>query len=92
MSIASAWEMAIKSGLGKWPEAAGLIVDLEQKLEDGAFRQLPISIAHARAAGAMPGAHRDTFDRLLAAQAMIEGLSLVTADPRLSTLGAEVLW
>ncbi len=91
-SIASAWEMAIEAGLGKWPEVVPLFADFETRLADEEFRLLPISMAHVRAAGSMQSAHRDPFDRLLAAQAMIEGLAIVTADPKLATLGARAIW
>ena len=72
-SVATAWEMAIKTGLGKWPEAEPLVMDFEQQLANNGIHILPISIDHARVSGMMRNAHRDPFDRLLAAQAQIEG-------------------
>ena len=92
VSIASLWEMANKVGLGKWPEARQLVADFETEMAREGFLVLPISLAHVRAAGLMQSPHRDPFDRLLAAQAMIEGLTLVTADPKAGALGAAVLW
>ena len=92
VSIASVWEIAIKVGLGKWPEAQPLLSDLEQRLDAVQFALLPMTLPHARAAGLMQSPHRDPFDRLLAAQAMIEGLTLVTADGRVQALGAPWLW
>ena len=92
VSIASAWEMAIKVGLGKWPEAEPLIANFETDLVTAKFGLLPIALAHARSAGLMQSSHRDPFDRLLVAQAMIEGLTLVTADVRVQALGAPWLW
>ncbi len=92
VSVANAWEIAIKVGNGKWSEAAFLIRDFEHEISTPGFSILPITIAHVREAGLMRSDHRDPFDRLLAAQARIEGLSLVTADSRLSALGAPVLW
>ena len=56
------------------------------------FDLLPIAVGHARSAGLMLSSHRDPFDRLLAAQARIEGLTLVTADQRLQGLGAAWVW
>ena len=53
---------------------------------------LSVSLAHARFAGLMPGEHRDPFDRLLAAQAEIEGVPLVTADPAFRAFGTRTLW
>ena len=92
VSTASLWEMAIKVGLGKWPEAASLVTNFELEMQTVKFSVLSISILHARQAGLMTAAHRDPFDRLLAAQAMIEGLTLVTSDSRMAPLGAAVLW
>jgi PIN domain nuclease of toxin-antitoxin system len=92
VSVASAWEIAIKVGLGKWPEARDLLLDFERHMDDAGFEILPITVAHVRAAGLMAATHRDPFDRLLAAQATIEGLVLVTADPSVTTLGAAHLW
>ena len=92
VSVASAWEIAIKVGLGKWPEARDLLLDFERHMDDAGFEMLPIMVAHVRAAGLMAATHRDPFDRLLAAQATIEGLVLVTADPSVTTLGAAHLW
>lgn len=91
-SVASAWEMAIKVGSGKWPEARSMVGDFEGLMGAEGFRPLPMSFAHVRAAGLMQAAHRDPFDRLLAAQAEIEGLTLVTADPKVQALGAPWLW
>ena len=88
VSIASAWEMAIKVGLGKWPEAAALVDGFEHEITATGFRLLSISTRHTRIAGLMQSTHRDPFDRLLAAQARIEGLTLVTADAKAQGLGA----
>lgn len=92
VSVASAWEMAIKVGTGKWPAAAVLLDRFEDEMRRAQFRLLPITVAHARAAGLIASAHRDPFDRLLAAQARIEGMPIVSADPRMAALGAELIW
>ena len=92
VSIATAWEIAIKVGQGKWPEAAGLINSFERELATAEFHALPITVPQVRMAGLMQSPHRDPFDRLLAAQAQIEGLTLVTADAKLASLGAPTLW
>jgi PIN domain nuclease of toxin-antitoxin system len=92
VSVASVWEIAIKVGLGKWPAAEPLLADIETRLANMPTVLLPISVAHVRHAGLLQSTHRDPFDRLLAAQAQIEGLTLVTADAKLATLGALVLW
>jgi PIN domain nuclease of toxin-antitoxin system len=92
VSVASAWEMAIKVGLGKWPEAQALLSNFEGEVRAESFRLLPISVAHAREAGLMRTPHRDPFDKSLAAQSILEGLTIVTADAALPSLGAPCLW
>jgi len=56
------------------------------------FTPLPIAVTHARVAGFFPSRHRDPFDRMLAAQAQIEGVPLVSADPIFSEFGVPVIW
>jgi PIN domain nuclease of toxin-antitoxin system len=92
VSVASAWEMAIKVGIGKWPEAQALLNDFEGLIRAESFRLLPLSVAHVRDAGLIRRPHRDPFDRLLAAQSMREGLTIVTPDAALNSLGAACLW
>ncbi len=89
VSVASAWEIAIKVGLGKWPEARDLLLDFERHMDEAGFEILPVTVAHVRTAGLMGAAHRDPFDRV---QATIDGLVLVTADSSLATLGAACIW
>jgi PIN domain nuclease of toxin-antitoxin system len=76
VSAASTWEISIKASLGKIqaPE------DLDGVVEDEGFSKLPISLFHGQAAGRLPVIHRDPFDRMLIAQAQVEGLILLTAD------------
>ncbi len=87
VSAATAWEISIKRALGKLeaPE------DLPAAMEANGFRPLAIQVAHALAAGALPKIHEDPFDRLLVAQARLEGLTLVTADERLAAYGVPVI-
>ena len=92
VSLVSAWEMSIKIGAGKRVEATPVLNDFEKHLAAEEFRLMPISLDHVRRAGLMQSPHRDPFERLLAAQAEIEGLTLVTADARLASLGIPVLW
>lgn len=92
VSAANCWEMAIKVGNGKWPEAQALVASFENQVATDYFRLLPITVDHVRTAGLMQFPHRDPFDRLLAAQAQIEGLTLVTADPKAQSLGSAWLW
>lgn len=76
VSAVTAWEISLKKALGKL-EAPD---DLAAALSANAFQELPITIAHANAAGQLPNHHSDPFDRMLVAQAMIENLTLVTRD------------
>jgi PIN domain nuclease of toxin-antitoxin system len=76
VSAVSGFEIATKQALGKL-EAPD---DLTEQVEQSGFAQLPLSLAHGVAAGKLPLHHRDPFDRLLIAQAQLEGLTLVTAD------------
>jgi PIN domain nuclease of toxin-antitoxin system len=93
VSVVTAWEIAIKVGQGKWPEARWLIDNFEREMAAEGFRLLPIEVSHVRAAGLMQAAHRDPFDRLLAAQAVAEDLTILTSDHRaLAQLGPACLW
>ena len=92
VSAASIWEMATKHGRGRWPEVGTLLVDPEATLVAERMTALPISFAHARAAGHLVWDHRDPFDRMLAAQAIAEAATLVTADAVFSGVAVETLW
>jgi PIN domain nuclease of toxin-antitoxin system len=89
LSAASAWEIAIKSAIGKL--VLPLDADIEAELERDGFQPLAVEVAHAEALRGLPVLHRDPFDRMLVAQAMVEGLTLVTADPALARYGVAVL-
>lgn len=93
VSAASAFEIATKHRLGRLPEASALVHHFDQQVERLGADQLPISAQHAIAAGSLDWSHRDPFDRMLAAQAMSDGLELVTADPVLSGVaGLSTRW
>jgi PIN domain nuclease of toxin-antitoxin system len=82
-SAASLWEVAIKKGLGR----DDFQVDprlLRRGLLDNGYAELPILSAHAVAVDGLPDIHKDPFDRILVAQAMIEGITLLTSDKRLT--------
>jgi len=91
-SPASAWEIATKHRIGRLPEARELLADLPAMLSRAGFDELPITTKHAVLAGTLAGAHRDPFDRMLAAQALCEGLEVVTLDEAIGALGARCLW
>lgn len=92
LSVASILEMQIKADLGK--------LELDKPLEELVRSQeranriaiLPVSAAHAFAIGRLPGLHKDPFDRLLVAQALVEGASIVTSDKTVAAYPAEVFW
>lgn len=94
VSPASIWEMSIKHHAGKWPEVAPFLDDdlrasMSRRL--GA-QELCISSAHARLAGGFEATHKDPFDRLLAAQAVLEGVALISKDPALDGFPIARLW
>jgi PIN domain nuclease of toxin-antitoxin system len=81
VSAAVAWEISIKVALGKLTVPADLAVWLPARVRSLGFQALDISAAHAIAVGALPDIHRDPFDRIMIAQAQVEGLTFVTRDP-----------
>ena len=92
VSTASAWEISTKHRLGKLPEAQEVIRDLPGLLRRARFEVLPIELEHAFRAGALPGVHRDPFDRMLIAQSQLERLVLASADQLLKEYEVEILW
>lgn len=92
VSAATAIEVATKFRVGRLPTAARLVERFEVEVAEQGFRQLPISVTHAKRAGLLVGDHCDPFDRILAAQSLIEGLTVVTADVRIEEFGASVIW
>ncbi|MGA7362957.1 MAG: type II toxin-antitoxin system VapC family toxin [Candidatus Dormiibacterota bacterium] len=87
VSAATAWEISIKSSLGKLRAPD----DLSAQLESNGFSSLPISLAHALVAGALPRLHRDPIDRMLVAQSQLEELTVVTRDFRIAAYGVQVV-
>ncbi len=91
-SAGSAWEIAIKAGLGKLklPEPATDYVT--SRVSAQGMIPLPINQRHALHLERMPLHHRDPFDRILIAQAQIEGLAVLTADPQFRSYDVKILW
>jgi PIN domain nuclease of toxin-antitoxin system len=87
VSAASAWEIAIKIGLGRLRP----IRTVEQAVDESGFLELPVTFRHAERVGGLPPHHRDPFDRLLIAQAEVEELMLVTRDPVFARYAVEVI-
>lgn len=92
VSSASAWEIATKHRLGKLATVVPLVADFGGFMAKAGFAELPVRWAHAVRAGAWDVAHRDPFDRMLAAQVSLDGLTLVTADPIFADFGISVVW
>jgi PIN domain nuclease of toxin-antitoxin system len=88
VSAVSAWEIAIKSALGKITARAALA----DALEDYGFDALPITVPHADGVRTLPPHHRDPFDRLLVAQAQIEQLTIVSRDPAFRAYDVSLVW
>jgi hypothetical protein len=78
--------------IGKLPTGQALCDDFGGYLHRFHFTPLPISVEHGRLAGRLPGPHKDPFDRMLAAQALVEGVPLVTNDPAFAGFGVNVVW
>lgn len=82
-SVASLWEIVIKCGLGREDFKVDSRI-LRRSLLDNGYRELPILSEHVVAIGALPPIHKDPFDRMLVAQAIVEGITLLTADVQLA--------
>jgi PIN domain nuclease of toxin-antitoxin system len=88
VSAASVWEIAVKRSLGKLTAPD----DLPDRIADEGFARLPISAVHSWQVRDLPAHHRDPFDRLIVAQALVERLPVVTADARFNDYGVDVHW
>ncbi len=84
--------MATKFRIGKLPEAEPLLNDFSRLVQNLGFHLLDITTRHAIYAGAFPAPHRDPFDRLLAAQAQLESMVLLSKDPLLDQFRVNRLW
>lgn len=92
VSAASAWEIAIKAAAGKLPGALDVAADISGCLESQGFRPLEITVAHAQRAGGLPPLHRDPFDRMLVAQALVEGLPVLSNDAVFDAYAIHRIW
>lgn len=92
VSAASAWEIATKYRIGKYPNGRAIIEDWQKRLLEDGFKELAIGFDHALKAGTLQGEHRDPFDRMIAAQSIISALPVITSDREIAGLGAEPLW
>lgn len=92
VSAATMWELSLKHHQRKLPELDGAMAELPGLLQADGFLALPIALSHGLRAGGYRQAHRDPFDRMLAAQAELERLVLITADPQLSCFPCQTFW
>ncbi len=88
VSAASVWEIAVKRALGKL-DFPGVLVEA---IVANGFETLSIAVAHAERAAALPGHHKDPFDRMIVAQGLCEGLVIVTHDQAFALYGVPCLW
>jgi PIN domain nuclease of toxin-antitoxin system len=92
LSLVSPWEMQVKSTLGKLQLSRPAVELVQAEVDRAAIKLLPITLQHIDALSRLPNHHRDPFDRLLVAQAIHEGLTLVTSDAAIAQYAAPVLW
>ena len=92
VSSITAFEIATKVRIGKLEEAREISDRFESILIQGAFTKLDLTPNHALLAGRMPGEHRDPFDRLIAAQAKLEDMPVISSDKAFLSFGVHLLW
>ena len=92
VSAASAWEITTKFRIGKLVDASVVAKDVARTVASEGFVELPILLAHAQRAGNLGGRLRDPFDRMLIAQALIDGLTLVSNERLFDAYGVKRLW
>lgn len=92
VSAASAWEITTKFRIGKLDHAAIVAEDIAAAVREEGFQELAILFSHTEAAGALQGDHRDPFDRVLIAQAMLESMSFVSNEVRFDAFPVRRLW
>ncbi|MFO1350391.1 MAG: type II toxin-antitoxin system VapC family toxin [Gammaproteobacteria bacterium] len=92
LSVVSAWEIEIKTGLGKLTLQRTLGEILAEEQSVNGLGVLPMRLSHVLTLGQLPVLHRDPFDRLLIAQARVENLTLVTADQQIQRYPIDHLW
>ncbi|MFN0137439.1 MAG: type II toxin-antitoxin system VapC family toxin [Phycisphaerae bacterium] len=92
LSLVSPWEMQIKSAIGKLQLSKPAAELVRAELDRAAIQLLPIALHHIDALSRLPNHHRDPFDRLLIAQAIHEGLTIVSSDQAMAKYAVPVLW
>lgn len=92
VSAATAWEIATKHRLGKLKIAREFVQDIGGAISQQGFDELPITVSDASRAGSLPGEHRDPFDRMLIAQALVRDLVLVSSEKLFDAYGVRRFW
>ena len=92
VSAVSAMELSTKLRIGKLPEARLLVEEFHDRIEDEGFILEPLTAEHGLLAGRIEAEHRDPFDRMIAAQAIADGLAIVSPDTAFDALGAKRIW
>ncbi|EFK96836.1 conserved hypothetical protein [sediment metagenome] len=91
-SAASVWEISTKFRIGKLPEASTVANDVTYWIKKAGFQPLSITTEHAQLAGSWKAAHRDPFDRMLAAQSKIENLPLASTDVLMKSFDIKIIY
>ena len=92
LSAVSAWEIAIKAALGRLEFRGEPTIVVPEQMAANSIEPLPVQISHALQVYSLPAHHRDPFDRMLVAQAQIEGLPIITPNARIGDYDVEVVW
>ena len=92
VSAISVWEIANKNRIGKLPMLDDFTIVFPRLVRENGFAILDLDYRHAMRAGYLAGAHRDPFDRLLAGQALVEDMTVLTNDVQFAGFGCKVLW
>ncbi len=92
VSAVSAWEITTKYRVGKLPDARNVANDVAASVASEGFSELTVTMRHAQRAGDLVGHHRDPFDRMLIAQALLEGMTLVSNERAFDAYGVKRLW
>ena len=92
LSVVSVWEILVKAGLGRLVIEEPVAERVSEQIEANAFEVLPIHLRHALRLTDLPSLHRDPFDRMLVAQALEEGLTVISGDRALSDYPIRLVW
>ena len=92
MSIASLWEIAIKVSVGKLTLAQPVGIFLAEQLHRNSMKILPISYSHLGTVASLPLHHRDPFDRMIVAQSLADGLTVLSNEHIFDLYGAQRIW